>query len=146
MLVGAWRRRGGREEEGGKGCEVGWEGSAAGCRPGHTTCLPDVPRPAVAPGLGAGSSTLVRAQLECCGNVLCRCVCDCAYLCGEALAHRRPTVILCGRPFLEPPLPPLNSPLPHPLCPLARHVLTQQPAQIRTHKTYARTGRMHAQA
>lgn len=24
-------------------------------------------------------------------------------LCGEGLAHRRPTVISCGRPFLEPP-------------------------------------------
>lgn len=30
--------------------EAGWEGSAAGCCPGHTTCLPDVPCPAVAPG------------------------------------------------------------------------------------------------
>lgn len=43
-----------------------WEGSAAGCCPGHTTCLPDVLCPAVAPGLGAGSLTLVWAQLECC--------------------------------------------------------------------------------
>lgn len=46
------------------------------------------------------------------------CVCDCVHLRGEALAHRT----LTGPP-------PLNSPLPHPLCPLARHVLTQHPPQ-----------------
>lgn len=43
---------------------------------------------------------------------------------------------------LNPHLPSLNSPLPHPLCPLARHVLTQHSSQTHTHthKTYARTG------
>lgn len=69
-------------------------------------------------------------------GTFCACVCECVHLCGEALAHRRPTVIQCGRPFLEPPAPPppppLNSPPPHPLCPLVRHVLTQQPPQMHT--------------
>lgn len=36
-----------------KGSKAEWEGSAAGCCPGHTTCLPDVPCPAVAPGAGS---------------------------------------------------------------------------------------------
>lgn len=36
----------------------------------HTTCLPDVPRPAVAQGLRAGSPTLVQAYLECYGNAV----------------------------------------------------------------------------
>lgn len=131
--AGGWRQRGRKRSKGG---EAGWEGSAAGCCPGHTTCLPDVPCPAVAPGLRAGSLTLVQAQLECCGNIVCVCVrvcmtvcvSECECLCGKSLPHRRPTIIPCGSPFLEhPPTYPFNNPLPHPLCPLARHVLTEQP-------------------
>lgn len=107
----------------------------------HTTCLPDVPHPAVAPGLRAGSSTLVRAQLECCGNVLR--VCDCVHLCGEALAHRRPTVTQCGRPFLETSAPDHHHHLtPHYLthCALWPGMFSRSTLHKCTHNMYARTG------
>lgn len=69
MVVSAQRGKAEKAGGGGRGGDVVVGGSAAGCCPGHTTCLTDVPCPAVAPGLRAGSSTLVQAQPECCGNV-----------------------------------------------------------------------------
>lgn len=119
---------GGREEgrRGGKGRgggEVVGRARQLGVVRLHTTCLPDVPRPAVAPGLRAGSSTLVRAQLECCGNVsrvcVCACMCACVCVCKRALAHRRPAVIQCGRP--STPLTPSPPPSHHRCHHLASH-------------------------
>lgn len=111
-------RRGGRGggKGGGGGGEVVGRARQLGVVRLHTTCLPDVPRPAVAPGLRAGSSTLVRAQLECCGNVSRVCVraSVCACVCRRALAHRRPAVIQCGRP--STPLTPSPPPPPHHRC------------------------------
>lgn len=75
---------------------------------------------------------------------VCMCVFDCVCLCGEALAHRRPTVILRGRPSHEPP--PTQPVTPH----LTLHYLTpcalwpgmSSPSTLHKH---THTRRMHAQ-
>lgn len=128
----------------GKACEVVGRAQQLGVVRFHTTCLPDVLRPAVAPGLRAGSSTLVRAQLECCGNVLCVRVYDCVHLCGQAPAHRRPTVTQCGGPFLETSTPDHHHHLtPHYLtqCALWPGMFSRSTLHKCTHNI-----RMHAQA
>lgn len=86
--------------------------------------------------IGASTAGMLWEHCVCVRVCMTVCVSECECLCGKSLPHRRPTIIPCGSPFLEhPPTYPFNNPLPHPLCPLARHVLHK-----RTRKTYARTG------
>lgn len=64
------------------------------------------------------------------------CVCPCAFVwrgSGSQEADCYPAWQgLSLNPHSPPPPTPLNSQLPHPLCPLARHVPTQHPAQMHT--------------